>query len=1670
MNRTSRKQRFIAIVLSVIIIASGMPVLVAAETWDEAIMTDTVLNSGAEAIEKIGESSDESEGDTEIQEIGGKTITAFAELEESVAQQSVVLGAPLSELNLPEALSTIVDGEIVSVPVTWACTPEYQNEAREYIFTAVFGEGYTLAEGIKTPSITAVFQETAPLLSGRMELAGEETNGTVVLSQDQTVADIASAIQTALSDADSNTVVVTGSKTNATSSLSFNIPEGKTVVWGAVLKGGTADYLICLNGKGTFEVAEGGEINASSGGAIMGVSSYPAPDIPSITVSGGIVSNMGTEDYPAIYLSVETYGDGKVEVTVKNGGKVKSTGSNGIAIKSTGNIRIQDAAEVSADGTALIGKSITVDGGTISANKTAVYAEQGLLVSGGVISANDFAVFASGRRYTTNIQSGRVEATGSNGYAVYAAGNVQVSGGTVSAAGDNGAAICSISSGSVVVEGGTVSASKTGISLSMGSVVVRGGIVKGGNNAIYAMGGGAVMVEGGKVEAADVGGSAIYAMRDVFIKGGTVSANEDNGTAIKAMGSRSYVTIENGTVEAMGSGGKSVFAQQSERMLVKGGTVKAHSTAIYFSSDMNSTLAVSGGTISADNTAIYFAGHRYSTIAVDGGTISGGDVAIHFEGFINPVITVSGGTISGGTISGGGNAIRLIAYMNPSVTVTGGMVLGCGSKYVTGHDSAAIYMESGDPTVTSPGTVIQWNKSAGNRLYGLHTASDLASLPESAVKWSRIDDKSGISYGSDGFLDMDDVSVAEITAGATGLDELKIGKAVDAVITYTLTGGSYAIGLEALDLAPEGLPDWLSITDTVIESTTLGIFLSGTPTGISGPLTLALPDGISAANLTGGSVDIPIPINGMVTIGTVAKGDGAAIADCTTTEITATDVTLESITGLPNGQGAEYAVSETAFPPPSAVWQDSVSFSGLSPNTEYYAFVRSKENEYYSTGAPSSGIRFNTAKAQLSGSVSVGGSPAYGATMTAVVEELYSTTLGVSPEQLGSLSYQWWRRSPDGVIAAKIPSATSSGYTIVEGDIGQIIWVEIMAANCEGTASGGINKPVDKAMPMGTPAYIEVTKSGKTLADAELKGSFLNLHNNTPVPGIISWDVPLNTLVQRGKTYRWSFIATEEGCFHTAYGSIILWSAAIESEGTGDHTSPAAVEIELGKTPDWPVTVAALITATAGQSGAASASIPDKTMTDAIAKAQAEAKKQNKTASGISVELAVTMPMGTTSLTATLTRSSLDKLISAGVTCLDISGAPVKVTFDLKALQEIQKQSSSNISITIAPKANLSAAAKKIIGTRPVYDITVGYGSGKTVSGFGGGAATVFIPYTLGKNEAVGGLYAVYVDAKGNATRIAGSVYDTNSRSVIFSTNHLSVYGIGYTAPSAKFTDITNHWAKESIDYVVGRGVLYGTSDTAFSPDITMTRGMLVTALGRLTGVDAKSYTKNFFTDVKADSSFRPYIEWAYSKGIVQGIEYNQFAPDRAITREELALIFANYAKTTGYKLPVTRTATTYADASSIGSSYSIAVTAMQQAGIMVGGTVNKFNPKGNSTRAEISSMLHRYIKLTIDPATAQGWTLNDAGQYLYYKDDKVLTGTQTLDGVKYSFETTGVLKTGWVRDGGNWYFYSGITRLTGKWLQIGGKWYYFNADGSLARSTKIDGYEVDKNGVRKSK
>ena len=556
-------------------------------------------------------------------------------------------------------------------------------------------------------------------------------------------------------------------------------------------------------------------------------------------------------------------------------------------------------------------------------------------------------------------------------------------------------------------------------------------------------------------------------------------------------------------------------------------------------------------------------------------------------------------------------------------------------------------------------------------------------------------------------------------------------------------------------------------------------------------------------------------------------------------------------------------------------------------------------------------------------------------------------------------------------------------------------------------------------------------------------------------------------------------------------------SGGSSSGGSGAGSTSkddGGVGIKTGKSPDLPTTAEIAVKAKKGDDKTATAEISEQTVENAIKKAKEEAKKNGKEANGTALELNIAVPKGTDKVNMTLSGNTLGKIVSGEVKSLAVNGSFVKVVFDKNAILEIKKQGNGDVSVHITPVKKLSEEVKKLIENRPVYDISLSFGNGKKITDLGNGIATVFLFYKPEKNEAIGGFYAVYADEKEKASRIEPSVYDAGSSSVIFTTNHFSVYGVGYTAPLEKFDDIKKHWAKDFIDYVIGRGLLDASTENKFYPDEKMTRGMLATALGKLAGVNIEDYKTNSFNDVKNDSSYRPYIEWAYSKGIIDGVGDGKFAPDKSITREEMAVIFERYAKVTGYEIPVTRKASIYEDTENIGSEYMAAVKAMQQAGIMTDIDKNKFNPKGEVTRAEVSAMLSRYIKLTITPETAQGFVLDDAGKYRYYKDGKALTEKQILNGTVYFFDESGVLKTGWVKDGNLWRYYDGTKahkgwlnlkadgeeRLyylnkeglleSGKWVNIDGKWYYFYPDGTLALNTEIDGYKVDSEGVREEK
>ena len=457
------------------------------------------------------------------------------------------------------------------------------------------------------------------------------------------------------------------------------------------------------------------------------------------------------------------------------------------------------------------------------------------------------------------------------------------------------------------------------------------------------------------------------------------------------------------------------------------------------------------------------------------------------------------------------------------------------------------------------------------------------------------------------------------------------------------------------------------------------------------------------------------------------------------------------------------------------------------------------------------------------------------------------------------------------------------------------------------------------------------------------------------------------------------------------------------------------------------------------------AAVDNSSVQSAIDKAKQDAKKNGTTENGIGVTVPITPAADQTSFNVTIKAQTLDLLVKENVRQFTVATDHlVSVNIGLDTLKQLDTAYAGGDIILRADKVDAlrSTEAQATIGTRPTYDLSlVGLSGGKEtpIANLNGHTISVRLPYTPANGEQTGNLYAVYVDDAGKVEWITKSSYNASLKAVVFETGHFSVYGVGYKTFVPAFTDITGHWAADNILFAASRGLLSGTSDTTFSPDTGMTRGMFVTALGRLAGINPDSYQTGKFTDVKADAYYAPYVNWAAQTGIVEGVTATTFAPDTNINREQMAVIMKNYAAKLGYDLPQTLKAVTFADNTQISSWAKDAVKSMQQAGILTGKNENKFDPKGTATRAEVATVLRRFVEIVIDPQAANGWQQNDSGQWNYYRNGESVKG--------------------WLSEDQKWYWLDKVTGMmfAGGWKQIDGKWYYFYADGTMAVNTASD-------------
>lgn len=177
------------------------------------------------------------------------------------------------------------------------------------------------------------------------------------------------------------------------------------------------------------------------------------------------------------------------------------------------------------------------------------------------------------------------------------------------------------------------------------------------------------------------------------------------------------------------------------------------------------------------------------------------------------------------------------------------------------------------------------------------------------------------------------------------------------------------------------------------------------------------------------------------------------------------------------------------------------------------------------------------------------------------------------------------------------------------------------------------------------------------------------------------------------------------------------------------------------------------------------------------------------------------------------------------------------------------------------------------------------------------------------------------------------------------------------------FTDvIRTDWYYVSVRYAYNHALFKGTSENEFSPKLNMTRAMLATVLYRMDG-EPEVNASAAFEDVKTGMWYTDAIGWAHENNIVKGYGKGIFAPDDFITREQMAVMLYRYAAGKGQITDESQFTLSFTDASEISD---FAVEAMKWAvaqGLIKGNTETTVNPLGKASRAEVATILMRYLE-----------------------------------------------------------------------------------------------------------
>lgn len=285
---------------------------------------------------------------------------------------------------------------------------------------------------------------------------------------------------------------------------------------------------------------------------------------------------------------------------------------------------------------------------------------------------------------------------------------------------------------------------------------------------------------------------------------------------------------------------------------------------------------------------------------------------------------------------------------------------------------------------------------------------------------------------------------------------------------------------------------------------------------------------------------------------------------------------------------------------------------------------------------------------------------------------------------------------------------------------------------------------------------------------------------------------------------------------------------------------------------------------------------------------------------------------------------------------------------------------------TIAPKTDIatvkvqqrSSGGEPAKPSFPVKIANSGDGVAKVDKSYASAGNKVTITVTPGRNATVQRI--TVTDEDGQRLKLTENRDGTYSFTMPSGTANVYVRFSGSGLP---FADVpSGSWYYDDIAYVYDAGLMTGLTATAFGPNLSTTRGMIVTILWRMENEPAAKHGCPF-ADVRRGSYYEQAIAWASENGIVTGFDASTFAPDRAITREQLAAILFRFAAYRGMDAVTLReNLSSFQDQAAI-SAYAVSALNWAVGEGLMQGTGDKLEPTGSATRAQVAAMLRRFIQ-----------------------------------------------------------------------------------------------------------